>query len=186
MLKFPWNRNATSCPVSLTLYILFCRCFHKVSMTNLMEQIHPGARGRERSIGLSLMNLLFSISKIPVSTVLHSQFSPLADHLKWLHVRYGQSVSFWSVCCKLLGMRALEQKCISYLPGSKIIHRESNRKASSAKKHLLNSLQSWTQFRHIYVKGRFTNLLLVLRQCKHFIQKEMLAKWANIFVQYMV
>lgn len=49
-------------------------------MTNLMEQIHPGARGRARSIGLSLMNLLFSISKSPVSTVLHSQFSPLADH----------------------------------------------------------------------------------------------------------
>lgn len=36
MLKFPWNRNSSSCPVSLILNILFCRLFSKVSMINLL------------------------------------------------------------------------------------------------------------------------------------------------------
>lgn len=36
MLKFPWNRNSSSCPVSLILNILFCRLFLKVSMINLL------------------------------------------------------------------------------------------------------------------------------------------------------
>lgn len=82
MSKFPRNRNSSSCSVSLILNILFCRLFSKVSMTNLLGANTYWCKGQRqvhRTVTNDLLYFCHDNKKIAVSTVMHSQFSPLSS-----------------------------------------------------------------------------------------------------------